>query len=113
MRHVTLIRAISACVGLFLALGCTDDRGSMVSLEDIPTGADCAAVCQAYNQCVRQVEYGTCTSTCEDRVAAEATFSEGIVECGRCLEQRTCEEAVDAGCFDLCPDGFLEAVPAL
>lgn len=64
---------------------------------------DCFRACNAYSDCVADIDVTECTDICEDRADASQATEDALATCDACLEDRSCQEIDEAGCFDNCP----------
>lgn len=99
-KYTRLTLALSSVLGAtLLAAGCGDED----PIDEIEQIADCAEICDRYDECVEELDMTACVDACEDRIEVDATAASQAQTCEECLDDRTCAEVETANCFDACP----------
>ncbi len=95
---------VVALLGMPLALGVAACGDNTDELEDeIADRIDCAQLCAKYDECIEDIDISACTDACEEGADADSDYEQAAENCEECLDDQTCEEADDAGCWNDCP----------
>jgi hypothetical protein len=83
--------------GLALSAGCSDDDSP--SVVDEVTDPNCSEICDRYDECVLDIDVGTCVDQCDDLTDNDLTDAQSD-RCADCVDDANCTEA--ATCWDDC-----------
>lgn len=98
IKHVLGLMTVGAGLAL-LTPGCGDDD----PIDEVDQRVDCLEICDRYSECVEEIDVTACTDACEERIDVEPGLEAQADQCEDCLDNRSCGEIEDAGCFDNCP----------
>lgn len=74
--------------------------------DEIDAAIDCGEICDAYSDCVTDIDVTNCTEQCEDRADDSPAYEEVVDTCDDCVSSGACAEIEP--CWANCP---IVAVP--